>query len=395
MSKARHNHSSDKVAHSIRMHAPRPLIKGTLRGIIWSVLIHAGLVLLATGIIIFILPKNTAKKFIPPPAINPLKMPLKKILVPLRKSSKPKTLEKITSTRSPIAFNAISLSDLSVGNLISMKNWEKGDLNFIEIPPINDQQIFGIHETTGNDFCGRLYDMKRWRDGRFNYIRNEELKRGVPDTFRTEIYHYIEQGWKESIIAKYYRSKKLYTTHFCFPAIPATMAADQFGVPETEGYSFFLKYQGALVFPRDITFRFWCSANSFGMVQVNGKEILVAGWEMHVKFFDWWEPVESVWKTQYVLSDRWMAPSDWITLKAGVPVPMKVLIGNRGHNAMSFILLVEEKGVKYPSRNIGGPLLPIFKTEELSQDMLDQIMNFLPEGEANLTNGPIFKAAAY
>jgi len=383
------------VLSSRQVYPPYSFIKQTTLATVWSFLFHLALFFLAAGITVFILPKDKTKQFIPPPPVKPLRMPLNKIVIPLQKTLHLKTFEKITSVNPSITFTPPSLNDSSTADTISMKDWEKEDLNFIQIPAINDQQIFGIHESTGNDFCGRLYDMKRWRDGRFNYIRNEELKRGVPDTFRTEIYHYIEQGWKESVIAKYYRSKKIYTTHFCFPAIPATMAADQFGVPETEGYAFFLKYQGYLVFPRDITFRFWCSANSFGMVQVNGKEVLVAGWEMHVKFFDWWEPVESVWDTQYVLSDRWMSPSDWITLKAGVPVPMKVLIGNRGHNAVTFILLVEEKGKKYPTRSIGGPLLPIFKTEELSRDMLDQIMNFLPKGEADLTNGPIFRVDSY
>jgi len=367
------------------------LIKGGGRAFILSLLFHTGFVTLAMSMIVFVIPVKSEKKFVPAPSIKLPKIPREKVKVPTRRPSKPRMVKRISTSLNTMAFSKYSFPELVKGKM----NIELGEdveaFSFLEVPDIEEGALFGQMESTGNDFSGRLYDVKRWRNGHFNSIRGEEIKRGTPDTFRTIIYRYIKQGWKQSVISKYYRSQKLYTTHFCFPAVPSSMAADQFGVPETEGYFFFMKYSGQLVFPRDITFRFWCTANSFGMVQVNGKEVLVAGWEMHVKFFDWWEPVESVWNTQYVLSDRWMAPSDWITLKAGVPVPMNVLIGNRGHNAVSFVLLVEEKGKKYPTRSIGGPLLPIFKTEELSQDMLDQIMNFLPADEANLTNGPIFR----
>jgi hypothetical protein len=54
--------------------------------------------------------------------------------------------------------------------------------------------------------------------------------------------------------------------------------------------------------------------------------------------------------------------------------------------------LVEEKGKKYPTRpGDGAPIFPAFKTEEFSKDLLDAIMNFLPENEACLTNGPVFR----
>ena len=367
------------------------IVKGVPSAFVISIFIHIGFACFAVGIIVFVVSPNPPVEFNAPPPVQMPKIPLEKIMVPVKSPKKPKNMKRIRAVIDDIAFQSISFPNLREGELKVGMNLAGDDVDYIEVSPFENAGVFGFKESTGNDFSGRLYDLKRQRNGRFNYIRGEETQRGVPDTFRTEIYHYVEKGWDDRKIAKYYRSEKRYTPHFCFPAIPASMAADQFGVPETEGYYFFMKYTGQLVFSRDITFRFWCSANSFGMVQVAGKEVLVAGWEMHVKFFDWWESSESVWKTQYILSDRWMAPSDWITLKAGVPVPMKVLIGNRGHNAVTFILLVEEKGRKYPTRSIGGPLLPLFRTEELSEDMLDRIMNFLPEGEADLLSGPIFR----
>ena len=52
---------------------------------------------------------------------------------------------------------------------------------------------------------------------------------------------------------------------------------------------------------------------------------------------------------------------------------------------------VQVEGVEYPISSQGGPLLPAFKTEPFTQDMLDEIYKLLPEGECDLTGGPIFR----
>jgi len=80
---------------------------------------------------------------------------------------------------------------------------------------------------------------------------------------------------------------------------------------------------------------------------------------------------------------------DWITLEAGVPLPMEILIGDNGGVA-SFFLAVEVEGVDYERNRQGGPILPAFKTAELSRDLLDVIYKELIEGEISLTNGPVF-----
>jgi hypothetical protein len=46
--------------------------------------------------------------------------------------------------------------------------------------------------------------------------------------------------------------------------------------------------------------------------------------------------------------------------------------------------------VEYPKTYQGGPLLPAFKTAEISRDMLDVIYKNLVEDEISLTTGPIF-----
>ena len=86
-----------------------------------------------------------------------------------------------------------------------------------------------------------------------------------------------------------------------------------------------------------------------------------------------------------------MAVGNWITLKAGQPVEMEVMYGEWAGGAVAGMLLVEVEGEEYPESRQGGPILPAFRTEEFSQDMLEEIRKYLPEGEASLTNGPVFR----
>ena len=53
--------------------------------------------------------------------------------------------------------------------------------------------------------------------------------------------------------------------------------------------------------------------------------------------------------------------------------------------------MVEEKGVDYEVGNAGGPILPAFRTAEISRSQLDAIYEWLPKDEMiSLTNGPVF-----
>jgi hypothetical protein len=256
---------------------------------------------------------------------------------------------------------------------------------FPNLPEIDNTNLFGNKTSIGNDFEGQLFDLKKSRSGGFISMDGDE--------FFAYIRKYVKSGWNSKELSRFFRSEKLYTTHFMVPTIPEVMAPDQFGVPDTEGYYFFLKYEGKLVYPKDITFRFWGIGDAYMIVNVDGKEVFIDAWNTHLtkRGLDWWRPKASHVR-EYQVCNRRLVPSNWITLKAGEPVDMKVIMGVWKYNYMSCVLLVEEKGKKYPTRpGDGAPIFPAFKTEEFSKDLLDAIMNFLPENEACLTNGPVFR----
>ncbi|RKX43790.1 MAG: hypothetical protein DRP64_07700, partial [Verrucomicrobia bacterium] len=70
---------------------------------------------------------------------------------------------------------------------------------------------------------------------------------------------------------------------------------------------------------------------------------------------------------------------------------MDVMFGEWGGGIVAALLTVEVKGEEYEKNNQGGPILPAFKTTELSRDVIDEIQQYLPENEASLTNGPVFR----
>jgi hypothetical protein len=69
---------------------------------------------------------------------------------------------------------------------------------------------------------------------------------------------------------------------------------------------------------------------------------------------------------------------------------MEVIFGEYEGGIFGAMLVIEEEGVDYPRNFENGPLLPIFKTAELSQDQLDAIYEYLWEDHIDVTNGPVF-----
>jgi len=355
---------------------------GVSRAVGLSILIHAGLFLLAGTLVVFTVVKKKDQKFEPPKATERPKMEIKKPKVRIKKSAKPKP-----TTRIVTKVQKASMPDIQLPEMSGMSEGMDGGLGgFDMMPDLGDISVFGGSQSIGNDFVGTLYDLKRNRRGGVASM-GDDASRQIIDRF-------ILNDWKESVFARYYRApNKIYTTHFVIPPIPSPMAPDVFGSPEAESFYFFMKYKGKLVYPEDIRFRFWGIGDAFGMVQVGGKLVLLNCWRFHQErdgYFNMWQST-SADSRKYQLATQMMAVGDWIELKAGEPVDMELLFGEWRGGQLAFILLVEVDGVEYPTSTQNGPLLPAFKTEEFTQDQLDEIYKYLPEGECCLTNGPVFR----
>ncbi len=352
--------------------------RGMPSGFVISLLVHAGAFLLAGMLVVFTVHQKEEKKFVPPKPVDRPKMKLKKPKVKVKKSAKPKS-----TTRIVTKVQKASMPDIQLPEMSGMTEGLVGDIGGFDImPDLEEMSVFGGSQSIGSDFEGEVYSLVHSRQG--GTISMDQ------DAFRDVLRKYVLSGWKDSVLSRYYRSpKKLYTTHIMIPPVPTALAPGLFGVPEMEDYYLFVKYEGQLVYPEDIKFRFWGVGDAYIFVNVDGKEVLMSAWHFHHPWFGWWTSTAGGDRT-HILGNQLMVVGDWIELKAGEPVDMKVLFGEWKGGSVTGMLLVEVDGVDYPTARTGGPLLPAFKTEKMTWDTLTQISRFLAEDECSLTNGPVF-----
>ena len=357
---------------------PPKVNKGAPSGMIISLAIHAAAFMLAGALVVFTVVQKEEKKFVPPKPVDRPKMKLKKPKVKVKKNNKPKP-----TTRIVTKVKQASMPDIQLPEMSGMADGLAGGIaGFEMVPDLGEVTIMGASKSIGNDFEGYLFDLKRNRGG-------TEVSMG-DESFLMILADYARSGYRDSKLAQYWRSQALYTTHFMIPPIVAPLAPDWFGCPEVESYYFFVKYEGRLVYKDDIRFRFWGIGDAYMSVAVDNETVFLNGWEGRLEYLDYWQSLNAD-NDKYYLGNQQMKVGDWIELKAGEPRNMKVFFGEWRGGQVAGMLLVEVDGVEYPRTKQGGPLLPAFKTEEFTQDMIEQIYKYLPEGECTLTNGPVFR----
>jgi hypothetical protein len=347
-----------------------------------SVLVHAALFLLAGMLVVFTVVKQKEVEFVPPQAVERTKMKLKKPKDNVKKSSRPKSTTRITTTRRS------SMPKIDFPEMDGLGDGLMDGLDGMDMMPDfgGEQTAYGSVFTAGNDLQGHFYDFKRDRMGKEKPMN--------PDQLTEVIYQYIKSGWKHSLLAPYYRSPKtLYSTTICIPTVLSEMAPWAFGEFNTVGYCWAVLYEGELVYPEDITFRFWGVGDKFMSVYVGGETVLFCAYRNSTRsrFSDIWDTTDPQDNTYYFAEHR-ARPSSWITLKANEPKDINVLMGDLDGGLVYHILSVEVQGESYPNtRGGGGPTYPVFRTSEIPVDILDVIYTDLYSGDTTLTNGPVFR----
>ncbi|VGO14053.1 hypothetical protein PDESU_02610 [Pontiella desulfatans] len=358
------------------------VVKGAPSGFVISLMVHAAAFLLAGMLVVFTVHQKEEKKFVPPKPVERPKMKLKKPKVKVKKTAKPKS-----TTRIVTKVKRASMPDIQLPEMSGMTDGIVGGIGGFEIiPDLEQVTLFGGGQTIGNDFKGTFYDFKRDR-------RGSPVPTGR-EGFVQELKEFIRKGWKTSQLARYYRSpRKLYATAFAVPPVHSSLAPAAFGEEDTIGYLWAAHYKGQLVHYEDIKFRFWGLGDDIMAIRVDGKEVLIANYpsEDAQIFTSIWDSNDND-SRKYWLGDHYSVVGDWIELKAGEALPMEVLIGETPGGLFQAMLCVEVEGVEYPRNDmLNGPTLPIFKTETLSEDLVDKIHSDLYPGDATVTNGPVFR----
>ena len=364
----------------------RGITKGMPSAVVLSIAIHVGLFLLAGMLVVFTVVKKEEQKFVPPKAVERPKMKLRKPKVKVKKSAKPKP-----TTRIVTKINRASMPDIQLPEMSGMTAGLEGGIGgFDMMPDFSEGSIFGEVQSIGNDLKGTFYDFTRDRGGK-------PLPAGMSMAKCIgELQKFVRSGWSPSVLSRYYRSPNtLYATTIAIPPVQAILAPRAFGEPEVGGYCWAVHYEGDLVYKDDITFRFWGLGDDVLIVRVDDKVVLHApyprnGGEKDCQPISPWQ-TSSAKSRMYWLGDQLSVVGDWITLEAGVPLDMEVLIGEVPGGLFQAMLVVEVEGEEFPRNpDRGGPVLPIFKTSPLSIDMVETIHAALDPGDACVTNGPIF-----
>jgi len=369
------------------------VVKGTSSAIVLSILIHAGLFLLAGLLVVFtILPEKEGIIFDNTPPVKVPKIPVKKLPMKTKKPSKQKATAKLTAVVNKPDLHEISFPDQpSSGMGTGFGGGLEGVVETFDIlDELEEPTFFGDRQPIGNDFTGTLYDLKRRRNGGFRGLDNAE--------FWPLAGKFVRKGWDTSVLATYYKvPTKLYATCFMIPPMLSSLAPSAFNEPDMEGFMWLVHYKGQLVYPEPIKFRFWGSSDDVLIVRVDGKIVLNAPYHGSAAI----DQNKDSWfddGTKYPEGNRVYqmgmtraAVGEWITLEASTPLDMEVLIGEEKGSTFSAMLCVEVDGVEYEKNNWGGPILPMFKTEEPSRDLIDVIHYNLYPGDACVTNGPVFR----
>jgi hypothetical protein len=124
-------------------------------------------------------------------------------------------------------------------------------------------------------------------------------------------------------------------------------------------------------------------------VRVDGKVVLDASWDFHRDNITDWLP-SSEEDRKYFFGHAVSATGDWFELAPDTPVEMEILIGECPGGIYDAMLVVEEWGVEYPKNRDGAPILPVFKTAEMPEQIKEQIQYTLIEEEVDLDDGPMF-----
>jgi hypothetical protein len=366
--------------------------KGAPSGFLISLLFHVGAFFIAGLFVVFTIVNRPEPEFEPPPLMERPKMKLKKPKVKVRKSSNPKPSSRIVAKVKTKEMPEIQLPDL-VGAGDGLLDGSGLGGEFMDVPEIRSLSLLGSTESVGADLIGTYYDFKRSKSGSPRGVAREQ--------YLDDIYNFIKNGWDATKLAEKYFTlpTKLYMTTLIVPVIPSNFAPVAFGdVDAAEGRYWMVHYTGTLVHKEGITFRFWAAGDGHLVVALDGEVVCASAWDTrderrgHVQ-----QVVGSDWipkapeHRQYIFGhDALASVGEWITLEPGEQKKIDITIGDEGGLAC-FYLAVEEQGVEYETSSQGGPILPAFKTTEMSDDLIDIIYPALGEDEmVCLTNGPVF-----
>jgi hypothetical protein len=218
--------------------------------------------------------------------------------------------------------------------------------------------FFGFKESKGGgSLVGKFYDLKQLKSG-------SPSKLDEQNGFPTEIGKFVNSGWNESNLDKYFVGpNSLYTTQIFIPKINADQGPVAFGLGgRVKPKMWAVHYKGNVVPTESGTFRFVGMADDVLIVRFNGKVVLDCGSTNPSG-----HPPQSFYASAGLQLDpkmgwyKGLGRGEPFQVNGGQSYPMEIVMGEWPGGDFKAWLLIEKDGVQYEKDAKGNPILPIFK----------------------------------
>jgi hypothetical protein len=150
-------------------------------------------------------------------------------------------------------------------------------------------------------------------------------------------------------------------------------------------------YRGKIVAPKTGEFRFVGIGDDYMVVRVDGKPRLFGALK------DLNDAVKGDWKGSKPAGtfngpykNRPLVYGDWIKMRRGQEMEIEVALGERPGGEVWFVLMIEEKGMKYAKAEDGRPLLPLFTTVPFSNEEVIDLKEKFGKYEIDFEKVPVF-----
>lgn len=340
--------------------------------------IHAVLIVIAVSFVAVRVYVKDDKIFEAKPVSRP-RMKLKKLSVPVnikkKKIQKPKLRKTIVSKPKTKSMD-IKMPEISgiKGGTGYMDGGGLGGIGFaLEL------NLFGGDKGSGNELEGTFYDLKMEPDGTPNDMAqivdglDQKAEKKQNDEYAEVLRNFLNSWNPSRLEKKFFKApKSKFATTFMVPYMSAEEAPKAYGVQDVvKPKRWVAYYHGKFAAPETGRYRFRGIADDAMLVQVKGRVVIDAS--LGNKRYSDWESKDPKSRKIKTGRESGLVIGDWFHMTKGKPTDIEVVIGEQPGGIFYCRLLIEQDGVDYPKGKDGGPVLPIFKTQEIPEKLIPKM----------------------
>jgi len=293
---------------------------------------------------------------------------------------------------------------------ISVQDFGNGDGEFGDFGDLGDGQSWatgseaqtgnadagGFGSASGSGLKGRLYDFKQDRNRKTNaaYVdpNADRLSQFVDNVNRI----HKKQFSSESLEPYFQAPNELTLTHLAVSNRPAAEGPLYFGAEkDVQPKGWIAHYNGKLIVPETGHYRLSGMADDYLSVFADGKPWLHACWpEVQRGVGQRWRAHRDSTKWTSPIGGQKLIFGPWKKLSKGQVIDIDLGIGERPGGMLGFVLMVEQKGVRYErEKGTKRPILPLFATSHFSEQQQAEITKLFPNFPFEWEKVPVFRPA--